>query len=117
MTDLTEVGIELPPPLAFPNVTVILSLMSVTTLPVTIILPRILTVPDPSTNLYLKDINTAPANLANIILMANDGFILDSGNGVNTNFFGNLIGNNVSGGRGSSSGKFNGSGTVITYMI
>lgn len=67
---------------------------------------------NPSTNLYLKDINTAPANLANIILMANDGFILDSGNGVNTNFFGNLMGNNVSGGTGSSSGKFNGSGTI-----
>lgn len=67
---------------------------------------------DPSTNLYLEDINTAPANLANIILMANDGFILDSGNKVTTNFFGNLIGNNVSGGTGSSSGKFNGEGTI-----
>ena len=67
---------------------------------------------NPSANLYLKDINTAPANLANIILMANDGFILDSGNKVHTYFFGNLMGNNVSGGAGSSSGKINGEGTI-----
>ena len=66
----------------------------------------------------LKDMNTSPANIANILFLSNGYLSLDSAggnNGAKVNYYGNMLSGSLAGGTGNSSGDFRGAGTVNVY--
>ena len=68
----------------------------------------------------LKDMNTSPANIANILFLTDGYLALDSVGGnedkrANVNYYGNLLSASLAGGTGNASGDFRGGGTVNVY--
>lgn len=60
----------------------------------------------------IKNMDSSPANIANILFLSGGEITLDSGNKKNGNFFGNIIASKGAGGTGSASGKFTGTGNI-----
>lgn len=63
----------------------------------------------------LKDMNTSPANIANILFLSNGYLALDSSNNAAANYYGNMLSGTVRGATGSASGDFRGTGIVNVY--
>ncbi|WP_425916370.1 hypothetical protein [Acinetobacter sp. TSRC1-2] len=65
----------------------------------------------------LKDMNTSPANIANILFLSNGHLGLDSipGGKSKVNYYGNMLSGSLAGGTGNASGDFRGSGIVNVY--
>ncbi|WP_160243013.1 hypothetical protein [Acinetobacter indicus] len=65
----------------------------------------------------LKDMNTSPANIANILFLTNGYLGLDSipGGKSQVNYYGNMLSGSLAGGTGNASGDFRGSGIVNVY--
>ena len=61
---------------------------------------------------YIKNTNTHPASLSNILFSTDTGFAMDAANKTTVNFFGNLIGSKAAGGTGMASGKITGTGDI-----
>lgn len=63
----------------------------------------------------LKDMNTSPANIANILFLSNGYLALDSSNNAAANYYGNMLSGTVRGATGNASGGFRGTGIVTVY--
>jgi len=61
---------------------------------------------------FIKDTNTYPTSLANILFLTDIGFTLDAANKTTMNLYGNIMGTRAAGGTGGASGKITGTGDI-----